>query len=122
MTSFRRLNALVWFAVLGGGLAWAAQLAGGYQLGIARCSSPNERFVFSFHTWSVALAAAAVLVALLSEVAAVIVFRATREAGLLPVKRVHFLSTVAIAVNPLVLAISVMTAVGTSLLSLCHQS
>lgn len=122
MTTLRRLNALVWFAVLGGGLAWASQLVAGYQLGIARCSSPNERFVFSFHTWSAALAVAAVLVALLSEAAAIFVFLATRDAERLPVKRVHFLSTIAIAVNPLVLAISAMTAVGTSLLSLCHQS
>lgn len=120
--TLRKLNAIVWFAVLGGSLAWAAQLVVGYQLGIARCSSPNERFVFSFHAWSVAVAVAAVLVALLSEAAAIVVFRETREAERLPVKRVHFLATVALAVNPLVLAISVMTAVGTSLLSLCHQS
>lgn len=120
--TLRRLNATVWFAVLGGSLAWASQLAAGYQLGIARCSSPNERFVFSFHSWSVALAAVAVIVALLSEAVAVFVFRATRDAERLPVKRIHFLATVAIAVNPLVLAISAMTGVGTSLLSLCHQS
>ncbi|MGN6373617.1 MAG: hypothetical protein ACTHM1_11635 [Solirubrobacteraceae bacterium] len=120
--TLKRLNAFVWFAVLGGSLAWVAQLAAGYQLGIARCSSPNERFAFSFHSWSVAFAVAAVVVALLSEGAAIFVFRATRDAERLPIKRVHFLATVAIAVNPLVLAISAMTAVGTSLLSLCHQS
>lgn len=120
--TLKRLNALVWFAVLGGSLAWAAQLTAGYQLAIARCSSPNGRFLFSFHGWSVALAVAAVLFALLSEAAAIVVFRSTREAERLSVKRVHFLATVAIAVNPLVLAISAMTAVGTSLLPLCHQS
>jgi hypothetical protein len=118
----RRLNALVWFAVLGGALAWAAQLAFGYTLGIARCSSPDDRFQISFHAWGVGLASAAVAVALLAEVAAILVFRTTREAEQVRLKRVHFLATAAMTVNPLVLAISAMTGVGTAVLTLCHQS
>lgn len=120
--SLRRLNALVWFAVMGGALAWAAQLAFGYMLGTARCSSPNGRFMPPFHAWGVALASAAVAVALLAEVAAILVFLTTREAEQVPIKRVHFLATAAMTVNPLVLAISAMTGVGTAVLTLCHQS
>jgi hypothetical protein len=116
----RRLNALVWFAALGGALAWAAQLAFGYELGLARCS--GARFGIAFHVWSVALAAAAVAIAVLAEAAAIFAFRATREGERLALKRIHFLATVAMTVNPLVLAISAMSGVGTSLLSLCHQS
>jgi len=120
--TFRRLNALAWFAVLGGALAWAAQLAFGYQLALARCSSLNARFSIPFHVWGIALSSLAVTVALLSEATAIFVYRATREAETVRVKRVHFLSITAITINPLVLAISAMSGVGTALLSLCHQS
>lgn len=120
--SLRRLNALVWFGVLGGALAWAAQLAFGYMLGTARCSSPGARFVLPFHVWGVALASAAVVIALIAEAAAVLVFLATREAEQVSLKRVHFLATAAMTVNPLVLVISAMTGVGTAILTLCQQS
>lgn len=116
------MNALVWFGVLGGPLAWAAQLVLGYQLGLARCESPNLRFPVAFHPWSLALALAAVMVAALGEAVAITIFRATREAEELTPKRIHFLATVAMTVNPLVLTIAAMTAVGTSILPICHQS
>lgn len=120
--SLRRLNLLVWFGVLGGALAWILQEAFGYMFGNARCDSASGRFIIPFHAWSLGMAVAAVAIALAAEAVAFIVFRRTREAERLELKRIHFLSITALTINPLVLAISAMTAVGTSILALCHQS
>ena len=127
-SSAARLNALVWFGVLGGPLAWAAQFLLGLQFGLARCESPNERFQFPVHTISPVLGGIAVLVAVLAEIAAISVFRATRpdRHTHLPFDittgRLRFLAAVGITVNPLALTISAMAAIGVPLLGLCHQS
>lgn len=125
----RRLNALVWFGVLAGPAAWAAQFLFAMQLGLARCESPNARFQFPVDAVAIALAATAVLVAVLAELAGIAVFRATREGEKrnvlgreVSIERLHFLAAVAITVNPLALTIAVMVGVGVPVLGLCHQS
>jgi hypothetical protein len=119
----RRLNALVWFGVLGGALTWAAQFVFGMQLGLARCESPNARFQLPVDSWAIGLAVAAVVVALLAEIAAIGAFRATREAkDEISAQRIHFLATVGMTINPLVLAIAVMSGIGVPVLTLCQQS
>ena len=118
-----RMNRLVWFGVVGGAAAWAAQFVVGLQLGLARCESPNARFQIPVHAWAIGLAASAVVVAVLAEMAAIVVFRATRQLEHPPsARRIHFLAEVGLAVNPLVLTIAVMGGVGVPLLPLCHQS
>jgi hypothetical protein len=124
----RRLNRLAWFGVLGGPVAWAAQFLFGMQFGLARCESPDGRFQFPVHTISPVLGAAGVLVAVLAELAAIAVFRATRpdehsqQAADVTAGRLHFLAAVGMTVNPLTLTICAMVAVGVPLLGLCHQS
>ena len=116
-------NALVWFGVLGGALAWAAQHVANIGIGFARCHSPDARFPVAAHPWAAGLAVAGTLVALLAEAAALRVFCATRDAGSAPpLGRVRFLATIGLTVNPLVAAIILMSGVGTLLLPLCHQS
>lgn len=123
-----RLNGLVWFGVLGGPVAWAAQFLFGMQLGLARCESPNARFQFPVHTISPVLGGLGVLVAALAEVAAIAVFRVTRPDRHTQVVadvrsgRLRFLAAVGMTVNPLTLTICAMAAVGVPLLGLCHQS
>jgi hypothetical protein len=124
----QRLNALVWFGVLGGPVAWAAQFLFAMQFGLARCESPNARFQFPVHTISPVLGGMGILVAVLAEIAAVAVFRATRPdqhtqtAADVTSGRLRFLATVGMTVNPLTLTICAMAAVGVPLLGLCHQS
>lgn len=124
----RRLNALVWFGVLGGPVAWAAQFLFSMQFGLARCESPNARFQFPVHTISAVLGGLGVLVAVLAEIAAILVFRVTRAdqhtqgAADVTSGRLRFLAAVGRTVNPLTLTICAMTAIGVSLLGLCHQS
>jgi hypothetical protein len=142
--SLAQLNALAWFGVAGGPVAWALQYIIGAQLGLARCDSPDARFALPTTAWSIGLAAAAAVVAVLAELASIAVFRATREtrnddalqaprpeglkggvAGDPPAVsagRLRFLGVVGITVNPLAFAICVMVVVATPLLGVCHQS
>lgn len=116
-------NGLLWFGVLGGALAWAAQFVAGLAIGLARCDSPDARWQLSVHTWAIIFAAGGALIAILAQLVAINAFQATRDAGSEPpAGRVRFLATVGMTVNPLALAIIVMSAVGLSLLPLCQQS
>jgi hypothetical protein len=123
-----RLGKLVWFAVLGGPLAWALQFLFAMQLGLARCESPYARFQFPVHAISAALGALGVAVGVLAELAAIAVFRATSEddhtqdPAQIATARLHFLAAVGIVVNPLTATICAMVAVGVPLLGLCQQS
>ncbi|HUN77576.1 MAG TPA: hypothetical protein VMU32_01510 [Solirubrobacteraceae bacterium] len=126
--SVARLNAAAWFGVLGGGAAWALQFLFGMQLGLARCESPDARFPFPVDDTSLAFGAAGVAIGVLAQVAAYAVFRATRSdeqahGGIrVAIARLHFLAAVGLTVNPLVLTICAMVAVGVPVLGTCHQS
>jgi hypothetical protein len=117
----RRKNMTVWFAVLGGAVATAAQFVIGMQLGLARCEPPATRFRLPIHAWSVGLAAGAAIVVLVAQLAAVAMFRATRNADGRG-ERIHFLAVVALTVNPLLFALVVMDGVGVPVLAICQQS
>jgi hypothetical protein len=120
--SARPSNILVWFGVLGGALAWAGQHVAGIALGWDRCNPPGGRPV-PFHALAVAIAVVGVAIAAAAELVALLIFRATRGTGNHPpVGRIHFLSVVALTVNPLALAIMVLSGVGSAVLSLCTQS
>lgn len=118
----------MWFGVLGGPVAWAAQFLFGMQLALARCESPDTRFQFPVHTISPVLGGTGVLVAVLAEIAAIAVFRAThpdrhtQTAAEITSGRLRFLAAVGMTLNPLTLTICAMVAVGVPLLGLCRQS
>jgi hypothetical protein len=140
----RALNALAWFGVAGGPVAWALQWIIGVHLALARCESPDARFQLPSSAWAIALAALAALVALLGELAAWKVFHATRatraddalqaprpeeftggvtgDPPAVNAGRLRFFGAVGLAVNPLAFAICAMVAVGVPLLGMCHQS
>ncbi len=117
------MNALVWFGVLGGPLAWALVHVIGYGVGLAQCDDPATRWELPVHVYDVVSAAVGVAIAVAAELAALRVFRLTRESGNEPpLGRLNFLAVVGLTVNPLALAIMVMTGVGTAILPLCHQA
>jgi len=121
------LNALAWFGVAGGPVAWALQYILGAQIVLARCKSPDARFQLPATGWAIGLAALAAAAALAAELAAIAVFRATsageHENGRpVSTERLHFLAAVGITVNPLVFAICAMVAVAVPILGVCHQS
>ncbi len=124
----RRLGALAWFGVLGGPAGWALQFLFAMQFGLARCESPNARYQFPVHLISATLGAIGALTGVLAELAAISVFRATREdqhtqdPAQITTARLRFLAAVGITVNPLTVAICVMVVIGVPLLEICRQS
>ena len=111
-------------AIFGAPLAWAAQHVIGFGVTQAGCSRAATRFGVPIDTLVIVVTAVGVAVAVVACVCAVLVFRATREAGAKgppPDGRMHFLAIAAMVVSPLLLAIMLMSGVGTLILAGCHQ-
>jgi hypothetical protein len=118
-----RTPILLWFGLLGPPLAWTFQHVAGFALTDAACSGPGPRPEFTVDAWLIVVAAVGAAIALLGELAAIAMFRRTRDAPEEPpASRVHFLSVVAMTIGPLFLAIILMSGLGSILLSACHQS
>ncbi len=125
---------LVWFAVIGGGLAWAAQFVANLFLTFAQCNQLSSHRTLPLHTIEVIISVVAAMVALIAGGVAITLFRRTsridhtaeQEArglgSLPPVGRVNFLAMMGLLVNFLALSIIVMTAIGAPLSAVCQQS
>ncbi|HZS31437.1 MAG TPA: hypothetical protein VFA37_09290 [Gaiellaceae bacterium] len=133
--SVRRLNVVQWIGVVVAPAAWALQHVVGYGIAQARCSVGGEHWGISNTVWELALLACVVVLVLISEAAAVAVFRATREAnygdgppgsgrwnGALPETRLHFFATTAMVANVLFLAILLMDGIASALEKACVGS
>lgn len=132
--SRRPSTPVLWFGVLGGGLAWAATFVAGLQFTYAQCNAPSHRWHLPVQTWQAALSAAGVLVGLAAAAVSLRIYLRTREGGEIsederrglghtpPVGRINFLATTGLLVNLLSVAIMVMTAIGAPLLRVCQQS
>lgn len=124
MSTRTRLEALQWFALFGGALAWTTQHVVGYFASTAGCS---KALVVDVHpaVWQVTLALVAGTVVVSAEAAAFLVYRATADAdgdspG--PAGRMHFLATAALLGNVLFLIIVVLDAVGSLANLPCRRS
>jgi len=114
----------MWFAVAGAPVAWGLQFTIGYWLTQAHCSVAGGAWGIPLDVAVVILTVAAAAAALGAGVAALRLFRATRDAelhGAPPAGRVHFLATVGMAVTPLFVCIIVMNGVGILILG-CNQA
>jgi hypothetical protein len=133
--SLRRLGIVQWIGVVVAPLAWTGQHVVGYGVGQASCSVAGMRWGIGFDTWQLAILAAAGLLVVISEAAAVTVFLATREtnygdgppgdgrwAGAVPYSRLHFFATAAMVANVLFLAVIFLDGLGSVFDSLCVQS
>jgi hypothetical protein len=133
--SLRRLGIVQWIGVVVAPLAWTGQHVVGYGAGQARCSVAGMRWGIGFDTWQLAILAAAGLLVVISEAAAVTVFLATRETnygdgppgegrwgGAVPYSRLHFFATAAMVANVLFLAVIFLDGLGSVFDSLCAQS
>ena len=133
--TLRRLSVVQWIGVMVAPLAWTGQHVVGYGVGQARCSVGGMNWGIGFDTWQLAILAAAALLVLVSEAAAVTVFLATREAnygdgppgegrwgGAVPYTRLHFFATAAMVANVLFLAIIFLDGLAAVFDSLCAQS
>jgi hypothetical protein len=132
--TFPPSNLLVWFGVIGGPCAWAAQFVVSLAFSFAQCNQPAGRWQLPVHGWQIATSAVGVAVGLASTAVSLWMFMRTfhigdvdeeerrGEGGLPPVGRIHFLAIVGLTVNFLALAIMVMTGIGAPLLPTCQQS
>jgi hypothetical protein len=129
-----QLAVVQWIGVMVAPLAWTAQHVVGYGVGQARCEV-GASWGIAFDTWQLAIVAAAGLLVLLSEAAAVAVFLATRETnygdgppgegrwgGAVPYTRLHFFAIAAMAANVLFFAVILMDGLVSVFDTLCAQS
>jgi hypothetical protein len=132
--SLRQLAVMQWIGVVVAPLAWTGQHVVGYGVGQARCEV-GAAWGIGFDAWQAALLAAAGLLIVVSEAAAVTVFLATREAnpgdgppedgrwgGAVPHTRLHFFATAAMVANVLFLAIVCLDGFAAIFDRLCVQS
>jgi hypothetical protein len=132
--TLRQLSIVQWVGVVVAPLAWTAQHVVGYGVGEARCGV-GAAWGIGYDTWQLAILAAAVLLILVSEAAAVTVFLATRETnygdgppgsgrwgGRTPYARLHFFATTAMFANVLFLVMVLMDGLLSTFASLCAQS
>lgn len=125
---------LVWFGVLGGAVAWAAQFVAGLAFTFAQCNAPPGRWDLPVQAWQSGLAIAGIVVGLASIAVCVRLYRQTRDVDDAaeterlgkgtppPVGRINFLATTGLLVNVLALSIMIMTAIGAPFLRLCQQA
>jgi hypothetical protein len=132
--TLRQLGVVQWIGVVVAPLAWTGQHVVGYGVGQARCEV-GAGWGIAYDTWQLAITAAAVLLILVSEAAAVTVFLATRETnygdgppgegrwgGRTPYARLHFFATTAMVANVLFLTIVLMDGLLSTFAPLCAQS
>jgi hypothetical protein len=132
--TLRQLSVVQWIGVVVAPLAWTGQHVVGYGVGQARCEV-GASWGIGFDTWQLAILAAAGLLVLASEAAAVTVFLATRETnygdgppgdgrwgGAVPYSRLHFFATAAMFANVLFVAVILMDGLASVFDSLCVQS
>jgi hypothetical protein len=128
-------NRVVWFAVLGGALAWVVQFVANLALTWAQCNPPAGRgFHVPVHTASIVISAVAIAIGALAMAISVwlylytyqfkhvVVAERRGEGSPPPTGRINFLAVVGLTVNFLSLAIMIMTGIGVPLLSVCKQS
>jgi hypothetical protein len=132
--TLRQLAFVQWIGVVVAPLAWTGQHVVGYGVGQARCTA-GANWGIGFDTWQLSILAAAGLLVLISEAAAVTVFLATREAnygdgpagdgrwdGAVPYTRLHFFATAAMVANVLFLTVILLDGLGAVADALCVQS
>jgi hypothetical protein len=118
-----RTGLLSAYGLLGGPFAWAAMHVTGYALTEATCSPINGGGGLHLDAWTLVITIVAATLTVLGEVAAIVAWRRTREAGdELPASRVHFVAVMGLTFTPLFLAIILMSGLGVVFLPECHQS
>jgi hypothetical protein len=123
--SLRRLSVLQWFGFLAGGMVWFASFLAGAGTSQAVCNPASGRWGIPQDTVQLALMAAAIVLVLSAQLAAVAVFRATRdveEQAAPPEGRLHFFSIGAMFGNTIFLVIIVLSEVATIVDRACHQA
>jgi hypothetical protein len=109
----RRLEALQWFGLLGGPLAWGVQHVVGVEVVLAGCNP--ARLGVSVHAWQLAAMGLAAVVIVAAEGAAWLAYSGTRDVdweGDPPQGRIRFLATAALVLGPIFLTLVLLSGIG----------
>jgi hypothetical protein len=120
-----RLELLQWFGLLAAPLAWGVHLVFGFGVVQADCGVGGSRWGLDMHLIEALLTAAALLVALSAEGAALAVYRELRRVhydapG--PRGRQYFFAVASLVGNALFVVAIALSAVGVFSLATCRQS
>jgi hypothetical protein len=118
----RRSELLQWFGLFGGAAAWTCQHGALFFLSSAHCNPAGTRWGLSVLGWQIGITAAAAVVALVAEAAAVVTVFRTLEFehdGPPPLGRIHFFALAASVGNVLFLGAIVLNGVGAGWWSSC---
>jgi hypothetical protein len=99
-----RAEILQWFGLFGAFLVWVVQFVLGWGVSEARCGAVNFAWHVPYDAWQIGLMAVGVPIALAAELAAIAVFRETRDVEHddgPPWGRRHFFAAAAIVGNVL---------------------
>jgi hypothetical protein len=123
--SVRRLSILQWFGFVAGGGTWFASFLAGTGTSQAVCNPASARWRIPHDDVELALTAFAAAVVLCAELAAIAVFRATRqveEEEDPPQGRLRFFALAAIGGNAIFLVIILLTGIATIVDRTCHSA
>lgn len=125
MTGRRSLVVLQWVGVLVAPLAWFGQHVIGQAVGQARCSVAQSDWGMSSNDWQIGLMVGAGLLIVASEIAAILVYRGTREGHYEdppPIGRFQMFAIASMATNFLFLCIVLLDGIASILLFSCRNS
>ena len=120
-----RLEALQWFGLLGGPLAFMLEHVTGVFSAFADCNPAGSRWDYPQHMVQLGAMSLAGLVIVLAEGAAFLAYRETRQLDYEadpPPGRIRFLATAALAVGPLFLTLVLFSGLGAAVYPSCHQA
>lgn len=123
--TLRRLSVLQWAGFLAGGLVWFAEFLAGLGTTQAACNPAGARWGIPLDAVELALMSFGLLAVAAAELAAIAVFRATREVeeqGPPPEGRLHFFAAAAMAGNVIFFVIILLTGVAAVVERACHQA
>lgn len=119
------VEALQWFGLLAGPLAFAAAHVAGFFLAASECNPAASLWQVPVHAVELGVTALAALVVVAAEAAAALAYAATngidREAPG-PPGRIRFLATAALVVGPIFLALVLLGGVGSTFHPECRQA
>jgi hypothetical protein len=123
--SVRRLSILQWLGILAGGSVWFASYLAGAGVSQAVCNPAGARWGIPHDLVEGIITGVALLLIAGAELAAVIVYRATRDVGEQdppPQGRLHFFASAALVSNVIFFMVILLAGIATIVDRTCHQS
>lgn len=125
MTGRRSLPVLMWLGVMAAPVGWYLQHIIGQAIGQAHCSVANGGWSISVTGWQIGLMAVCGTAIVVSEIAAIVVFRATRDAhyeDAPPAGRIQMFAIAAMCTNFLFLVMLLLDGTASILDVSCRNS